>query len=174
MRRKNRRGTLGSISGPATQKNLKQVAGVTIGLAVATIAQNWLSKRNSNGETVMGLDGDTTSYVVPVAMGIAGLLGGQLIKNDFAKDICTGVAAAGAAGLVNKATNKAIVTLSGDEMIPGLGDAETSYEQLPVYSGEPQEAYEVADATVEDGDINATEQGAETVSGVDDGNFFIA
>lgn len=172
IRRKNR-GTLGSISGPATQKNLKQVAGVTLGLAVATLAQNWLNKRNVNGETIMGLDGDTSGYVVPIAMGIAGVLGNQLIKNDFAKDICTGVAAAGAAGLVNKATNKTIVALSGDEMIPGLGDANVTYEQLPVYSGEPQQAYEVAEPAVEDG-ISTTDQGYETVSGVDDGNFFIA
>lgn len=173
IRRRNR--GLGSISGPATTNSLKKVGSLAVGMAIGTLVNNYLNKMSNNGETVTGLDGTTSRYLVPIVLGAAGVIGNQMIKNDFGKDICTGVAVSGAASLINKATNKTIIALAGDEMIPGLGDADVTYQQLPVYSGVPQQAYEVAEpAVVDDASVSTTDQGYETVSGVDDDNYFIA
>lgn len=168
-------------NGPFNMKTLKKVGGLTAGLAVSTCVNSFLQKKSGvNGdETMLGLSGDTSGYVIPAAIAILGLLGSRYVNDDFAKNICYGAAAGGFAGIVNKVANKSIVALSGDDgkPLPGLGATETAYQQLPVYSGTPQEAYQTYDTIYEtsnDSEAPATEEAGETMSGVDDSNFFIA
>lgn len=173
------------ITGAKTSESMKKMGGVAVGLAAATILNTFLQKKTnlSGGDTILGLDGTTGKYVLPTIIGAVGVIGHQLVKGDFAKDVAIGVAAAGAAGLINKLTEKAIVSLSGDEeMIPGLGAADVTYEQLPVYGGEPQQQYETQPAEYvaenasesEDAEASVAPESGETISGVDDDNFFIA
>ncbi len=180
MKKRRYRGLNGleKITAEKTNKTLKKMGGVALGLAVATALNTFLQKKtNLNGDTLVGLDGTTSKFVVPAGIGALGVIGSQLVKGEFAKDVAVGVAAAGAAGLVNKLTEKAIVSLSGDEMIPGLGDATPQYEQLPTYTGQPQEGYMIADHAVEnteDIEPSLAPESGETINGVDDDNFFIA
>ena len=169
-----------NITSAKTNESLKKMGAITLGLSVGTVLNTFLQKKSGlNGETILGLNGNgtTNKYLIPSAIAAIGVVASQLVKGDFAKDAAIGVAAAGAAGLVNKITEKAIVSLSGDdEMIPGLGAADAIYEQLPTYGGQPQEAYETQPAEYVQDDETATvvPENGETISGVDDDNFFIA
>lgn len=168
-----------NITSAKTNESLKKMGAITLGLAVGTVLNTFLQKKAGlNGETILGLNGNgnVNKFLIPGAIGAIGVVASQLVKGSFAKDAAIGIAAAGASGLINRLTEKALVSLSGDdEMIPGLGEADPLYEQLPTYGGQPQEYYETQPAEyVQDDTATVAPESGETISGVDDDNFFIA
>lgn len=115
------------------RKLLEKIGATVLGMAAGTAISNFLQKKDASGADVMGLSGETSDYVAPAIIAAAGVVGTHLTKsNDFVRQACIGLAAAGGAGLVNRLTNKAIVALNGNDApvsLPGFGS--TEYVQLP-------------------------------------------
>lgn len=110
--------------------------GVVTGLAAATAANKYLNKTDINGQTVTGLSGETSGYVVPAVMAAAGAYGAtSIVKSEFLRNACVGVAAAGGAAIANKITKRNLVSLNGDDEVyrplPGIGYAPKTYTPLP-------------------------------------------
>lgn len=112
---------------------------VVAGLAAGTYVKNFIGQRSVNGTDLLGLSGDMSQYTTPAIVTAVGAVGLTMCKNPMLKDVALGVVAAGGAGLVNAATGKALVSLSGTEdqpvvpLLPGIGDVDPNirYDQLP-------------------------------------------
>lgn len=170
-----------SMSKTSSKKLLEKIGATVLGLAAGTVINNFLSKKDVNGSDIMGLSGDTSGYIAPAIVAAAGVFGVSFAKrNDFIKQACIGLAAAGGASLVNKVTNRTIVSLSGDDTvapIPGVGAIE--YQQLPennelMTSYNPnlqpigdvdKQGYEVSDEVA----VDAT--APESINGVEEANI---
>lgn len=109
-----------------------QTLGIVAGLAAGTLANKYLGRTDVNGQTITGMDGETSSYVTPAILSAAGIIGATNVKGSFMKNACIGLAASGGASIVNQLTKRSLVALNGDDEytpLPGVGSYD--YAALP-------------------------------------------
>ena len=109
------------------------------GIAVGSFIANKISSKDSvSGVDLLGLDGDTSGYVSPVVVALAGAAAIQFGKDELIKNIGTGCLIAGGVKLVNKFAGKSVISLSGTDenekvFLPGICDAEELSVDAPNY-----------------------------------------
>lgn len=97
--------------------------GMVIGMAAGAFINKQLSKKDAvSGTDLLGLDDKTSKWVRPTALIVAGMAANALVQNEFVKNAALGLGAVGGVQLINTALGDNKISLSGDELIPGVGD----------------------------------------------------
>ena len=133
-RRKRRRATSGGL-GKVSVKDYG-VKGLCLvgGLAVGSLVQKFVSKKDSvSGTDLLGLDGTASKIVAPLATVGVGLATSLLVKEPHLKMVGLGIGAAGGLSLANNFLGENKISLGGDDEqvpLPGVGNI-TNFDQLP-------------------------------------------
>lgn len=164
----NRRTVKASIKqlGSDAKRPLAIIGGMFLGTQISRVLNRNVSPAVSG---LFGLDGqESRKIVTPVLLATGGIVAQQFVKEQVAKDVCTGVAISGGVTLVNELARKPVIALKGldgdDEpqvalpgignadlvALPGMGDAEVELPNLDDF--DVQGAESVGDVDGFDGD----------------------
>ena len=112
------------------------------GVMVGTALKKALAKTT---ESVEGLAGQVSNYVVPAILTVGGVAANGMTKNPILKNVALGVTAVGGAGVINEAMGRSVVALGNTGVVVGrrpLGlptdsGAITIPRQIPAKTIEP-------------------------------------
>lgn len=125
----NRRTIKASVKqlGSDAKRPLAIIGGMFLGTQISRVLNRNVSPAVSG---LFGLDGqESRKIVTPVLLATSGIVAQQFVKNQVAKDVCTGVAITGGVTLVNELARKPVISLQGldgDEHValPGIGNTD--------------------------------------------------
>lgn len=117
--------SLKGVSKAGVKNLLVNAACVVGGMAVGKVVNDFVADKNGGVAGLLGLEGNTASYVGPVATAGAGIALASFVKDPMVKMAAVGMTAVGVGKAVNTVANKTLVPLLGIE------EDETPRLQLP-------------------------------------------